>query len=183
MALRTAVTLATVLLLPMRATARAFRRDSHAAAAHPAVSANEVHAEVPFRRDGALTITTEDSREVVVDLEVPDSYQTFMQGLMYRSSFCEKCSMLFAWDEDGDRPFWMKDTWIPLDLVWVNHDKVIVDIKQARADDTTSVGNDRPAQYVFEFRKDWCADHGVKVGDTVSWRHESPRSAFSAMDS
>mmetsp|Transcript_19965 Transcript_19965/g.46847 ORF Transcript_19965/g.46847 Transcript_19965/m.46847 type:complete len:210 (-) Transcript_19965:103-732(-) len=140
------------------------------------------HAEVPFRRDGSLRIVTQDSRTVETDLEVPDSYQDFMQGLMYRSSFCDRCSMLFAWSRDGDRPFWMKDTWIPLDMVWVNHEGVIVDIKQAKADDLSSVRNDHPAQYVFEFRENWCRDHGVRVGDAVSWTHESQQPAFAAPD-
>uniref|UniRef100_A0A7S2AGN0 DUF192 domain-containing protein n=1 Tax=Alexandrium andersonii TaxID=327968 RepID=A0A7S2AGN0_9DINO len=144
------------------------------------LSTSRKHREVPFRRDGFLTITTQDGRQVSSELEVPKDVKSFMQGLMYRSSICEKCSMIFSWREDGDRPFWMKDTWIPLDLVWVNHDKVIVDIKQAKANDETSVSNDSPAQYVFEFREGWCQDHGVKVGDAISWKHESSLPIFEA---
>eukprot|EP00421_Protoceratium_reticulatum_P005209 CAMPEP_0168371462 /NCGR_PEP_ID=MMETSP0228-20121227/7786_1 /TAXON_ID=133427 /ORGANISM="Protoceratium reticulatum, Strain CCCM 535 (=CCMP 1889)" /LENGTH=222 /DNA_ID=CAMNT_0008384355 /DNA_START=13 /DNA_END=679 /DNA_ORIENTATION=- len=128
------------------------------------------HAEVPFRKDGNLTMLASGNRDdIVVDLEVPNSLDSFMQGLMYRSSFCETCSMIFAWNTDGDRPFWMKDTWIPLDMVWVNREQVIVDIKQAQANDKHTVRNDHPATYVFEFRENWCADHGVRVGDKVAW--------------
>mmetsp|Transcript_105257 Transcript_105257/g.339527 ORF Transcript_105257/g.339527 Transcript_105257/m.339527 type:complete len:175 (+) Transcript_105257:118-642(+) len=143
----------------------------------------KTHPEVPFRRDGQLQIFASGGQQVVtVDLEVPDSYNNFMQGLMYRSSMCDTCSMLFAWDRDGSRPFWMKDTWIPLDLVWVNHEHVIVDIKQAQANDETSVANSQPAQYVFEFSEHWCDRHGVKVGDKVEWQHESDRPEFLAAD-
>lgn len=145
---------------------------------------NHTHPEVPFRRDGWLRFegSTERPEPVTVDLEIPDDYDHFMQGLMYRSSFSENMSMLFAWNEDGPRPFWMENTWIPLDMVWVNHDKEIVDIKQALANDLSSVKNDRPAQYVFELGEGWCGRHGVKVGDRVSFEHESDRNFFVAMD-
>mmetsp|Transcript_16048 Transcript_16048/g.48371 ORF Transcript_16048/g.48371 Transcript_16048/m.48371 type:complete len:194 (+) Transcript_16048:72-653(+) len=185
---RAAGVFAAVVLLPVRgawAEHQALRRVSQLTAVEEAGLERRpgvMHKEVAFRRDGLLTVRTQDSREITADLEVPDSYETFMRGLMYRSSVCDHCSMMFAWTRDGSRPFWMKDTWIPLDLVWVSHDNVIVDIKQARANDLSSVKNESPAQYVFEFREHWCADHGVAVGDTLSWRHESHRPAFVAPD-
>lgn len=140
------------------------------------------HPEPPFRRDGWLKFSAEGRDDVQVDLEVPNSYDKFMEGLMYRKSMCEMCAMLFAWDEDGSRPFWMENTYIPLDMVWVNHAMEVTDIKQAKAMDLSSVANDNPAQYVVELGVGWCDKHGVKVGDKVSFQHESSQEYFMAHD-
>mmetsp|Transcript_34978 Transcript_34978/g.81131 ORF Transcript_34978/g.81131 Transcript_34978/m.81131 type:complete len:181 (+) Transcript_34978:93-635(+) len=170
-------------LLLARSTEAALRA-LHRATAEPGLASDEVstHAEVPFRSDGALEVVKANGEKLAVDLEVPDSIDSFMQGLMYRTNMCDRCSMIFSWDEDGSRPFWMKDTWIPLDLVWVNHEHVIVDIKQATANDLHSIANDSPAQHVFEFREHWCQDHGVRVGDTVSWQISPDHHSFVASD-
>eukprot|EP00427_Karlodinium_veneficum_P025099 CAMPEP_0169116150 /NCGR_PEP_ID=MMETSP1015-20121227/29726_1 /TAXON_ID=342587 /ORGANISM="Karlodinium micrum, Strain CCMP2283" /LENGTH=117 /DNA_ID=CAMNT_0009178657 /DNA_START=322 /DNA_END=672 /DNA_ORIENTATION=+ len=77
--------------------------------------------------------------------------------------------MIFQWNEDGSRAFWMENTYLPLDIVYVNRDKQIVSIKQAKPLTLDSVQSDAPASYAIELPMGWCKRHGISVGDQVDF--------------
>jgi len=64
------------------------------------------------------------------DVEIVDSDIDRAEGLMFRESLCDDCGMLFIFDENGRYPFWMKNTLIYLDIIWIDENKEIVFITE-----------------------------------------------------
>src|SRR3989344_7461514 len=65
-----------------------------------------------------------------VNVEVSDSPEERARGLMYRESLGENEGMLFIFEDEEIYPFWMKNTLILLDIIWISSDLIIVDIKK-----------------------------------------------------
>lgn len=86
------------------------------------------------------------------------------RGLMYRQSLCPNCAMLFDFGIEGQYPFWMKNTLIPLDIIWLNQDGLVVDIKAGQPQNTNYLTNSQPARYVFETNPNAT---GLKIGDHI----------------
>src|SRR5262249_17792943 len=73
------------------------------------------------------------------------------RGLMYRSSLAEGRGMLFVFDRDGEHEFWMKNTLIPLDMLFIAQDGRVVGIHaNATPLSTASISVGRPSRYVLE---------------------------------
>ena len=90
---------------------------------------------------------------------------------MYRSSMPEDHGMLFIFPDEVERSFWMKNTLIPLDMLFIASDGRIVGISADATPLTTaarSVG--QPSRYVLETNGGWAARHGVRAGDRVELR-------------
>lgn len=66
------------------------------------------------------------------DLEIADSDEERQQWLMYREVLSNQSGMLFVFDNEGIYPFWMKNTKIPLDIIWIDKNNIIVDIYTAQ---------------------------------------------------
>ena len=64
-------------------------------------------------------------------LELAQTPQERSRGLMFRKSLCDNCGMLFIFDTEERRPFWMLNTYLPLDIVFIDRRQVVVDIKRA----------------------------------------------------
>lgn len=92
------------------------------------------------------------------------------RGLMYRSSLCPNCGMLFDFGVEGQYPFWMKNTLIPLDVIWLNQNGLVVDIKTGQPQDTKYLTNSQPARYVLETNPNAT---GLKIGDVLFINHET----------
>lgn len=89
-------------------------------------------------------------------------------GMMYRTSMKQDDAMLFVFDGQTFRSFWMKNTLIPLDMLFINSDKQIVDINHnAVPESTTTFTSSAPAKYVLEITGGYCQEHGINVGDMV----------------
>ncbi len=66
------------------------------------------------------------------DIEVVDTHETRKQWLMFRESLPSQSWMLFVFEKEAIYPFWMKNTLIPLDMIWIDKNWKIVDIKTAQ---------------------------------------------------
>lgn len=64
-------------------------------------------------------------------VEVADTRPERTKGLMYRNNLCDKCGMLFVFKDEGHHNFWMKNTEIPLDIIFINSNREVVDIFHA----------------------------------------------------
>lgn len=70
-------------------------------------------------------------KDFCFDLEIADTPSKRQQGLMYRNELWKNSWMLFVFDQVGKYPFWMKNTLIPLDMLWLDGSGVVVEIAQA----------------------------------------------------
>ena len=105
---------------------------------------------------------------VEVALEVADTPETRTRGLMYRTDLSDGRGMLFVFDREEDHEFWMKNTFIPLDMLFIAADGRVVGVRpDATPFSTASIGVGRPSRFVLEVPGGWSARHGVAAGDQV----------------
>jgi uncharacterized membrane protein (UPF0127 family) len=89
------------------------------------------------------------------------------QGLMHRKSMPEDHGMIFVFGYEQVLYFWMKNTLIPLDIVYLNRDGKVVAVRQMKPLDVSSVGSKEPAQYAIELNAGQAEKSGVKEGDII----------------
>lgn len=127
-------------------------------------------AEPEFVKEGELTFSNETKELIKIDIEVADTEKSIIQGLMYRKSMEEKHGMLFKFPNMEKRNFWMKNTIISLDIIYVDDQKKIVSIqKNTIPYSEDQVPSHVPAQYVIEVNAGFCDSYGIKVGDFVDF--------------
>ncbi len=101
-------------------------------------------------------------------LEVADTPDTTRDGLMFRKSMPADHGMIFVFPTERPLSFWMKNTYIPLDVVFVNVQRQVVAIKPGRPlDDRRSINSDAPASSAIELNRGAAAAAGLKVGDRI----------------
>lgn len=117
----------------------------------------------------APTVVFPSGWTVQVDLALAPDEQA--RGLMFVDYLPADKGMLFLFDTDEARPFWMKNCLISLDLVWLDTDFRVVDISRdvspCKADPCPSVYPNRPIRNVLEVQAGLCAAKGLKVGDKL----------------
>jgi len=101
-------------------------------------------------------------------LEVADNDRDRKYGLMRRDSMPADHGMIFAFDREAPLSFYMKNTRIPLDILYLDHAGKIVSIKQMKPYDESSVRSDEPAQFAIELNKGTADAVGAKVGANLS---------------
>jgi len=107
---------------------------------------------------------------VTLQVEIADTPDTRARGLMYRRDLGANAGMLFVFPNESDQQFWMKNTSLPLDMVFIAKQRRIVGIvPEARPFTTNSRGVGVPSQYVLEVNGGFCARHGINAGDTVEF--------------
>jgi hypothetical protein len=105
---------------------------------------------------------------VVVELARDDAART--RGLMYRTRLDPDAGMLFSWDTEQPRSFWMLNTCIPLDMLFIAGDGTIVGIlEQVPTLNTAPRGVPCAAQHVLEVNAGWTRQHGVLPGQKVAF--------------
>ena len=103
-----------------------------------------------------------------IEAQHAETIEAKRRGLMYRTSLPEDAGMLFTWTHARPRSFWMKDTCIPLDLVFLGSDATIVGVvENAPAMSRELLGVPCPSQRVLEVNAGWVRAHGVMPGQRV----------------
>lgn len=100
-------------------------------------------------------------------LEVADTPAARQRGLMHRKSMPEDRGMIFVFPGEAVRDFWMRNTHIPLDIIFVNAERKVVSIEQMKPYDERGASSGKPAKYAIELNKGMAEKAGVKVGDVV----------------
>jgi uncharacterized membrane protein (UPF0127 family) len=118
----------------------------------------------------ALTVTVETgagaSHDFTVELALTDAAR--QQGLMYRRSLDADKGMLFVFTDDQPRAFWMKNTYIPLDIIFIRKDGRIANIVARAEPETLTQRRSRgPAVAVLEIAGGRAAELGIAAGDLV----------------
>lgn len=130
--------------------------------------------EPQFKKEGELSFMNGDGKEVKkIDIEIADNNSERMQGLMYRKSMDEAKGMLFVFPEEGEQGFWMKNTIISLDLMYVNKNKEIVKIhKNTVPFSEKNIPSEKPAMYVVETIAGFTDKYGIKEGDKIEFNYQ-----------
>jgi uncharacterized membrane protein (UPF0127 family) len=91
------------------------------------------------------------------------------KGLMFRRSLGPDEGMIFPYQPAQEVAFWMKNTLIPLDIIFIRVDGTIVRITNAKPMDVTPLPSGEPVATVVEIRGGRAAELGIKKGDIASW--------------
>jgi len=126
-----------------------------------------------FKKEAVLKLIKSDSDSIIktLDIEIADNEYETQTGLMYRTKLEANHGMLFIFPDMQMRSFYMKNTKIPLDIIYIDEDKRIISFqKNAKPLDETSLPSDAPAKYVLEINGGKAAEWQLKVGDEISFK-------------
>jgi hypothetical protein len=121
-----------------------------------------------LRQRGKVAVKTRQGRELRLDVEIASDDKARSRGLMHRASMPEMAGMIFIFPERRVHEFWMMNTLLALDMLFIDTDGTVVGIVEMAEPLTTTrrqVGE--PSQRVLEVNGGWCGRHGVAAGDKV----------------
>lgn len=125
-----------------------------------------------FMKEGELLFINNSGNDTlaIIDVEIADNDQKTAQGLMYRNSMPENAGMLFLMDSERMQGFWMKNTYIPLDMIFVNSQMEIVTIhRNTTPMKESSYFSTAPALYVVEVNAGFCHKNNINELDKIDF--------------
>jgi uncharacterized membrane protein (UPF0127 family) len=102
-----------------------------------------------------------------VAVEVARTEAQRARGLMFRTSLADGAGMLFVFDESGEHPFWMKNTLIPLDMIFIDDFGRVTGVVSRATPGSLEPRSGGPCRYVLEVLAGWAEAKGVAAGDQV----------------
>ena len=127
---------------------------------------------IPFTTEGRLAFIQDGDSTVTIDIEIADTDSARERGMMQRRGFPDdRSGMLFPFDQEQPRSFWMSNTPVALDIIFADADSHVVSISKY----TPPFSNERyrsgsPAQFVVEVPAGFADSHGLLEGDRIRWR-------------
>ena len=137
-----------------------------------AQSSSSTQEGIPFKPQGQLVFLQDGTGKLIkmITIQIADNEPERDQGLMWRYSMPEDDGMLFIFEKQQVLTFWMKNTYIPLDMIFANKSMKIVSIyRNATPLDETTIPSDQEALYCIEVNGGFCDKYGIKVGDSVEF--------------
>ena len=128
---------------------------------------------VKFKKEGTLQLKKAKSDSIIqtLDIEIADNAYETQTGLMYRSQLGQNQGMLFIFPDMQMRSFYMKNTKIPLDIIYINDQMEIVSFqKHAKPFDETSLPSDAPAKYVLEINAGLSDSWQLEMNDKIEFK-------------
>jgi len=124
-----------------------------------------------FTREGELSFLKPDGSLIVtIDIEIADDDLQRQQGLMYRRQMDMLTGMLFIFEDQDYRYFWMKNTLLPLDIIYLNADRTIVRIHENTPPKSEqSFPSEYPSKYVVEVVAGFTALYNIRPGDRITF--------------
>ena len=128
-------------------------------------------AEIVFEKEGELYLLKAGDTIKQIDIEVASTSYEQETGLMYRDSMEDDQGMLFIYSSAAPRSFYMKNTRIPLDILFYGSDSTLVSYKEnATPYDETSIPSNAPAQFILELNAGKIQEWGIETGDKMDFR-------------
>lgn len=109
-----------------------------------------------------------------VSAEIAATPEAREKGLMYRKELDPNTGMLFVYPNEKVRHFYMKNTYMPLDIAFIDKAGVIVDIQQMKPLDETIIRSKEKARYALEVNRGFFRRIGVEVGDKLAFTGPAP---------
>ena len=150
------------------------RQASHQASGDPARDSTLV-SKSSFRKDAELLISAPDGTiRANFEVEIAATREETTRGLMWRESMAPNQGMLFDPHGLSNTSFWMKNTYLPLDIIFIDAERRILNI----AENTHPFSEEliEPAdvyRYVLEINAGTAREHNISIGDTITWQ-ETP---------
>lgn len=132
---------------------------------------------MPFRADGTVSFLSQTGDTLsTIRVEIAETDETRVRGLMGRRSLPPRSGMLFIMDEADTTGFWMKNTPMPLDIMFVGPDSQIINIaKRTTPYSEHIIRPDAPKKYVVEVRAGFTDRVGITDSARIAWhRTTSP---------
>jgi hypothetical protein len=118
-----------------------------------------------YFQDKAINLKTK------IDVEIAETEETRRLGLMFREKLEEMQGMLFIFQDEEEQGFYMKNTMIPLDIIFVNSKKEIVKIhKNTTPYSEKTLNSVKPVLFVVEVNAGFTDKFGIKEGDYIDWK-------------
>ena len=124
-----------------------------------------------------VTIATKEGRELTFQVEVADTPTKRELGLQYRRDLAADRGMIFLFPTESEHTFWMKNTPIPLDMIFINSDgKIVGIVEQAVPFSLDSRAVPAASRFVLELNGGIARRNGIKIGDSIRFQGISPGS-------
>lgn len=123
-----------------------------------------------FTKEGELSLIKPDGDTIQeLDIEFAESQYEKETGLMYRESMEDNQGMLFIYQEEAPRSFYMKDTYIPLDIIFYAADSTAVSFQENAEpmNETSLSSGGEPAQFVLEINAGLVEEWNIEEGDKI----------------
>ncbi len=141
-------------------------------AARPAAPASPAPRAQEPAQVAAVVLTPERGAPVRVEVELAKSAEERRRGLMYRQNLGPDAGMLFLFEEDEIHSFWMKNTLIPLDMIFIRNDGTVAGVVENAEPKTLSGRSiDVESRHVLEVNGGFARAHGIGAGTRVSYEH------------
>lgn len=130
---------------------------------------------IAFTKEGTAQLykASSDSLIASFDIEIAKTEYETQTGLMYRDSMKADRGMLFIFDNASPRYFYMKNTRLPLDIIYISEDKKIVSFyENAEPFNESSLPSEAPAKYVLEINGGLIEKLGISVGDSLDYSED-----------
>lgn len=128
--------------------------------------------EIPFTKNGELLFIKKNTQDTItsIDIEVASTERKRELGLMYRHTLKPDHGMLFIFESEQARSFWMRSTYLSLDIIYVDTNNQIVSISENTMPmSDLPVQSILPAQYVLEVNSGFCQKHQITTGDRIAY--------------
>ncbi len=124
-----------------------------------------------FEKEGSLTFLRPSGEEIkTIDIEVSDDDEERGQGLMHRQQMSDGQGMLFIFEKPEIQSFWMKNTYLALDIIYIGADSTIGSIaKNTRPLSQEGVRSKQPSQFVVEVPAGFTDAYGIAKGDKIQF--------------
>ncbi|PSP55412.1 hypothetical protein BRC82_05590 [Halobacteriales archaeon QS_1_67_19] len=152
--------------------------DAETTEAETETTETETETEIEARDDSenvSATFYVDDEPAANVTLEVADSPEERAEGLMFRESLPENHGMVFVYEDAAPRSFWMKNTLLPLDMIFIAENGTVLNVEHADPEpnasdeELTRYQSDGPAKYVIELEQGFANRTGVEAGAEVEF--------------
>lgn len=113
-------------------------------------------------------------RSTCVDIEIVQTPEKIEKGLMFRDNMPQNHGMLFVFASEGEYSFWMKNTLIPLDMIWMDYNRRVVHIEEnvppCKKNPCPSYTPSNAALYVLEVNAGYVQKHSIKLNDRAEFK-------------
>jgi uncharacterized membrane protein (UPF0127 family) len=114
---------------------------------------------------------------VRVNVEIADTEEKRQKGLMFRKSLGDNEGMLFVFEDERNVTFWMKNMFVPLDMIFISSNGTINEIKEnvqpCLVEPCELYQSIYPSKYVLEMNANFCKKNGISVGNSIKFLYFS----------